>query len=183
MFSVPAGEPVPLVTLPVHVRVPLVASSVPPVELICMPLLNARLLPVSCCSVPPSSVSVPVPMEDDVLGVELVATTVVPVPEIVVPSEKVFCPDNVSTPPPLTTTAPGVVGPVASVIVPEMVCGVPGVVVKVGSPATVMALPILTPMPLTKDSAVPAAIDKVPEPSAELLPTEIVPAVNVVPPE
>src|SRR5664279_4193201 len=110
MLSAAVGGPLQLVILPVQVSVPLVASSVPPVELICIPLLNVRLWPVNCCNVPPFSVSVPVPSGPEVTapGVPVGDVLTAIVPEVsVVPPEKVLAPLRATVPAPLTPrTAP-----------------------------------------------------------------------------
>ncbi len=86
------GAPVPFSMRPERVRVLPFESIAAPVVLMNTPLLE-RVSPVApACSVPPSNVSAPVPIEDDVPGVELVTCTVLlppaapqAVPQIVVP--------------------------------------------------------------------------------------------------
>lgn len=152
-----------------------------------MPLLNDRLLALAR-NVPPSNVSVPVPIEEDVPGVELLPINVVGVvplvlvqvavaPQIVVPPE-VLAAVSAIEPPPSTTTAPTGAPPVALLMMPEMVSGLldGAVVRKVGSPVTVMALVMIIPL-AAKPSVVPAAIANGLEP-APSLPTVSVPPLS-----
>jgi hypothetical protein len=89
---------------------------------------------------------------------------------------------SASVPPPLTTTDPTGAPPVAFEITPVIVCVVPVGGEKVGSPLMLMLLPTVKLPALENDSVVPAAIDRLPDPSALLLPMTSVPDVSAVPP-
>jgi hypothetical protein len=74
-------------------------------------------------------------------------------------------------------------GELPSEMTPEIVCTVPEGDQKFVLPEIWIAFATVKLVPPANESVLPAAIDSVPLPSAELLPMTSVPEVSVVPPE